>query len=347
MSTKKKDVRTVWGGEYLRFRGMLSTNGNFTLRYGHQTDLPARPREQGKRGYVLELLDGAGRVIDRVFPVVEFITGCSPATENPRPDRNDVDVVAPEEKPRLDPTDDGIATVDEQLRYAESARRIVLRQYDEEIFSTQLAKAPPQIELSRVNLGEKGAELSWEAEAGGEGPLPLHYRVAYVPEGEGRRFLLVNNHRAQRVRVDFSTVPTGGKARLAVLATDGLLSSFTVTEPFATEAKPPELTILQPTEGEVLPPDQPLRIIASVVDGGGSPLPRRYERWTLNKEPLEITEAGLPVTDPLPPGSYHLRLDYREEGRPAASRTVKFTVAERNAAQQRLRALLERVGEDR
>ena len=132
-----------------------------------------------------------------------------------------------------------------------------------------VAPEPPEIAITAVRTTRQGPRPDpWRAERRSE--QPLTYRVVYLVD-DSRAFSLASGLENPSYTADLSGLPGSRTGRLSVLATDGVRSSFAVSEPFPVSQKGPQISIHSPTAGQVVPADQPVNLNGQ---GPTSPVPR-------------------------------------------------------------------------
>mgnify|MGYP006287413343 CR=1 FL=1 len=304
---------------YIRFDGILQEDLEFDFRPGWETARVFRQPDEGTGEFVLELRDEEDEVLTRVSPDVDFRSGCM-TEENETMAATRVLAYVP---------------------YHRDARRLVFRREDAVIFEASVAPEAPSVELNAVELtDEQELHLEWSAEPGGD--RELTYNVVYQLDGE-RYFPLARGLSQTEVDLDLSNVPGGGTARVAVLATDGIRSSFAASEPFEAEGKPPRAWIQRPTDGATLPPDQPVSLIGQALDVAGASLPPDGLVWEVDGD-VVAEGSRLAVADDLQPGEHEITLTYRAGKEARVSETITVRISARNEEQERHRQLMQRRG---
>lgn len=313
--TTRDDQPNGRDARYIRFDGILREDLAFEFRPGWETTRVFRRPDRGDGEFVLELLDAEDDTLTRVSPAVDFRTGC-----------------LTEENDTL-----GADRVVAYVPYHPAARRLLFRRGDTVIFEASVAPEPPTVRLDRVErTGEDELTMAWSAESAGE--RDLTFNVVCVLGGE-RYFPLARGLSEQEATLDLSDVPGGRSVRAAVLATDGIRSSFVASDPFETREKQPTARINSPADGAVLPPDQPVSLVGLAVDVAGAPLPSKGLVWEVDGG--TVAEGARAATaEGLEPGEHRITLTYEGDRKQDVSVSVAIRIAERNERQERHRRIV-------
>ncbi|MFB6080725.1 MAG: Ig-like domain-containing protein [Haloferacaceae archaeon] len=304
---------------YIRFDGRLWEDMTFDPRPGWETEWIASSPPEADGPYRIELLADGDPVVS-VSPAVEFDTGCAP-TE--RREMASARIVA-------------------YLPFNPDADRLVFRREGAVIYERKIPSKPPTIEIEGVERGDEAVTVAWAAEAHGD--VDLTFVVAYVADGK-RAIPLARDHEGDRFTVDTSDLPGAEAAHVAVLATDGIRSSFAVSEPFAVDPKPPRVWIQRPDEGEVVPFGHPVSLVGQATDVTGHSLDDGALRWFVDDEPVASGTRTAAATD-LAPGDHAVELRYAGDDRDGAARAaLTFSVAEPAKARREYDAAMDRLDE--
>jgi hypothetical protein len=161
MAAEKRETYEDDRARYIRFDGILREDLEFDFRPGWETSRVFRQPEEGTGEYVLELLDEQDEVLTRVFPNVDFRSGCM--TEH---------------------NETMAATrVLAYVPYHPDARRLAFRRGERVVFEASVAKEAPSVELNGVErTDEQELHLEWAAEPGGD--RGLTFNVVYELDGD-------------------------------------------------------------------------------------------------------------------------------------------------------------------
>ena len=202
--------------------------------------LPTETIVEGK--YAIELLDANGRSL-RVIPfMANFIN-----VEGER-----VEVVP----------------FDFQIPAIEGTAIIILREGDRVLHRLEVSRSAPEVAMLFPNGGEtlKDIEtISWDARD--EDRDPLTFNVLYSPNDGRSWYPVANGIQEHKLEVDLSHFPGGEKSKFRVIATDGFNTAEDDSDaPFTLVTKPPQVVILNPIDGALLPPTEPVQFKADARD---------------------------------------------------------------------------------
>lgn len=220
---------------FLRLRGRLGADGRLRLRPGY---LVRRRRDVSSRGpwhLVAEVRSRDGSLLSRTPVTVR--TYCRDGSHAGPSGALSVFVEVP--------LTSGAARVD-LIRLDPSGREPVA------LANVEIAASAPRVRLIDPPRGEvRGRQVvRWEADGD---PPPVQFRVRYTHD-DGRTWQPLVRPTAEREAVvDFDEFPGGERCRVAVLATNGTLSSEAVSEPFSVAPKACRAMIHEPPAAARLP----------------------------------------------------------------------------------------------
>ncbi len=296
---------------FLRFAGRLWEDMTFEREAGWETERIADRPKEGSGEYVLELVDQESRPRVAVHPHVDF----DRATSYPATGMRNTRVVA-------------------YIPFDRGGAELVFRRGGRVIDRRDVAPEPPEIAITELEpRGKDRVRIRWRAERRSE--QPLTYRVVYLVD-DSRAFSLASGLENPSYTADLSGLPGSRTGRLSVLATDGVRSSFAVSEPFPVSQKGPQISIHSPTAGQVVPADQPVNLNGQATDVAGASLPQDGLIWLVDGK---VVHKGTPLalaTD-LEPGEHTVSLRYRPGKRIEAEASVGIEVAKRSPEQEAFR----------
>lgn len=317
------DPRPKADGEAFWLRGTVRekpviTGALFPAYHLLQSDVPV---DAGRGAYRIELRDAAGRVLFARSFDVDLVVGDPP-------------------DPAYPPTGHFI----EKVPYFANTARIVLIR-DRAILS-ELARSPnPPVARIVLPRGgdvwdEAGAyEVVWQTDDPDlNGPLDasLWQTVQYSRDDGASWSLVASDTRESSLVLDGAHLGGAQRARIRVLATDGIDTAIAISEPFAVKGKPPSAWIVSPSAGE--------RSIASfqehdlvILEGGGTdledgPLGDAAFSWHSDRDgPLG---TGHRVdTRMLTPGIHEITLEARDGDGEIGTAVVPVEIVEGRNAQ--------------
>jgi hypothetical protein len=219
-----------------------------------QLGLPTETIAEGK--YAIELLDAEGRSLRRIPFLASFI----------------------------DVEGDRVETVyfNYQIPAIQGTAMIVLREGDRVLHTIRASRSAPKLAMAFPNGGEVLKEIetiSWDAQD--EDRDPLTFNVLYSPDDGRSWYPVANGIQETKLEVDLSAFPGGEKSKFRVIATDGF---NTVTDDsdavFTLGTKPPQVVIINPINGALLTPTQPVQLQADAYDPEDGPLSGVSVYWS-------------------------------------------------------------------
>jgi hypothetical protein len=295
-------------GTLIRFAGVLREDHRFVHVPAWETAWVFERPEPGDGSYVVDLLDTESNVVSQASPQIEF-----------RP-----------------PEDAGgglwLADVLVYVPMHPGARVLLFRRMlpnELEIHRAELAARPPGV-AKLVVEGEPRGELrlSWTSEH----DRPVTFNVFFWPDGQSP-LLLASGLAEHALSVAGNGLP-GPAGRFAVAASDGYRSSVAVGQPMAGFSVAVRIRITAPLSGSVLPPDQPIDLVARAEDVSGTTTGVDEVTWLIDGE----TVAQGPVAAaPAPePGGHEIQATGVRGTEPVEPDAVTVTVANRGAAWEEL-----------
>jgi len=297
-------------GSFIRFTGLVDSNGQFQRRVGWETDTPTRWPEPDA-SLRLRAVDETGKVMLEVHPG-RRLDACRAVGDRA------YEVIG-------------------YLPFAIGLSSIELWIDDRLLHRATVAANPPRIFVRKPRIRGGRLAVSWS----GAHDLPLRYVVSLETGTEA--VPLAYKTDLEQVLVAIDDLPGGDACRVAVLATDGTRSTYALSAPFPLTRSRPHPVIVEPADLSTAEPDQPLSLMGWAVQGGGT---RREVdlRWTVDGRALEVS-GNVAATEPLVPGKHVVELVAGDS--PIVAR-ARVTVRARTASQSawhRLVAAIDQVSE--
>jgi hypothetical protein len=265
---------------FLRIAGTLDEAFVYRPRTGWETQRITH-RPQPTPGYRLCLLDDEDRVLVEVEPSVAA-RRCAPEDE---PALLDVLGYLP-----LDP----------------GGTAYVLLRGERPLYRRAIPPVPPRVEITQAEVDGERALLRWQAS--GEGSLRFDVGCR---TGPGRVFALARGIEETSLDADLRGVP-GPEAWFVVIASDGVRSATALSEVFDLPRRAPRVSLMQPADGQRIPPGQPIDLAGLAVDAGGRALPAEALHFTVDGETL-ARGVRQTIAGPLSAGEHRIVLEYHAE----------------------------------
>jgi len=294
---------------FLRFSGTLWENMEFEVDTGYEVGIvPPHADIRGDGSYMVELLSQEGDSLVSYFPDVRFATGCEPDREGQSP-----------------------AMVLAFLPFSPKATQLRFSRGTQVLFEQSIPGRAPRVQNIRVRCDGKRVAVNWTTKIP-RGRRPW-FQIWYVDDA-GNEYLVTEKRGRSSVTFGLDELPGSKKARVRVVASDGVRSGEELSKPFVVPEKAPVAQILSPLDGEQLPPDQPLTLMGNLGTTAGGSVPWGHIEWRIDGKKVESAKqvAGCPCPQP---GRHSVELLYTStEGLKAKSK-VWFKVASRSPSQER------------
>ena len=200
----------------------------------------------------------------------------------------------------------------ETMPYPPDTATIVFTHNDQELRVIPVSPNPPSVQILSPNGGEV-----WD----GDGPYTIRwqasdldddsltFRLQYSADGGASWQPLAVNLKGNEFEVVASDLPGGSNSLVRVTASDGVNTTDAVSDgPFTVSDKPPLAWIIEPEDGALLYPDQPVILEGAATDPEEGPLPGEHLQWRSDVdgplgEGLDLAVPGLSL------GVHHLILN--------------------------------------
>ena len=204
------------------------------------------------------------------------------------------------------PADPGIETFHETIPFVPGTHRVVFTRNGTVLAERVASANPPSVAIDAPRAGETWAAdeeqlIAWTAgDADGD---PLVYLVQYsVDDGVTWQMIGADLVDAE-FTVDVGLLPGADRARIRVLASDGLHTAMAETGPFEVARKAPRLSLSGVVDGQLVLPGSVLALRADYIDVDGDVLADADFVWRSDAAGTLGTGAELDVrADALPPG---------------------------------------------
>jgi hypothetical protein len=200
----------------------------------------------------------------------------------------------------------------EELPWQQGTARIVIKEGQTTLLSTEVSANAPQVTLVSPNGGERWpahgeATIAWEgSDADGD---PLRYTVQYSTDAGQTWSAIAVNLAEQSVTLDLGSLAGSEEALVRVVASDGVNTARDDSdEMFSVGQKPPEVAIVSPADGALVEPGAMLLLqgTASDVEDGGITDESAFE-WYSDREGFLGAGRTL-ILDDIYPGEHLITL---------------------------------------
>jgi hypothetical protein len=255
---------------------------------------------QGPGSYRLRLFNAAGRLVaDQPFSLLEVEGDIGPA----RP----FQVILP---------------------FTVGAVRLVVADNSGVVLAERLISPhAPTVRVLAPNGGEVVGDalvIRWEGEdRDGD---PLFYVVQYSPDDGATWQALATDVPTTTLRVDTNSLPGSNRARIRIIATDGLNTGSDLSDrPFVVPTHPPRAFITAPADGASFVAGRMIAFTAETLDAEDGTLPAERLRWFSDRDGLLGTGDELAVTT-LSLGRHTITLQATDSHGQTAEARIRVTV---------------------
>ena len=299
---RKEITRTTLRAEGKKKRPALTVNGELnlandrldlgTLATGRGLTLTDRP----KRSAYEIVLRGPGR--DKVYPF------------------------EPKEIADL-PEGQERAEVHEVVPFDPRARKIVIEQSGRVLETVKVTRNAPSLKLGKVKKKGDEVKVRWRSRDR-DGGRPTH-SVLYSPDG--KEYLPVaTGLRGRSHTVELDQLPGGKKARIRVVANDGVLTGSSTSKTFKVPAKAPNVSILSPEPAAAGDADDQVQLVADVQDLQDQQFAENDIVWRSDRQGELGT--GPSIVTRLDAGSHEITVTATNSGRKQGSASIRLEVDE-------------------
>ncbi len=167
------------------------------------------------------------------------------------------------------------------LPWNAQAQRIVLLHGEHELDQRIVSSSTPTVTSINVPNGSVSTgDITWTADdPDGD---DLSYVVQYSADDGTTWNTLTAEWTKQHYSLPLNQLPGSTRVRVRIYASDGVLTSEAVSEPFTVTREPPQPVIESPAPGSLLVEAQPLLLEGSAYDKDDGPIPGEKLTWTSN-----------------------------------------------------------------
>jgi hypothetical protein len=224
------------------------------------------------------------------------------------------------------PADPGIETFHETIPFVPGTRRVVFSRNGVPLAERVASANPPSLAIDAPQGGESWAADEEHAVAWTAGDVdgdPLVYLVQYSSD-DGSTWQIVGADLVDPLfTLDAGLLAGATRARIRVLASDGLHTAVAESQPFEVARKEPTLSLLGVSDGQLVLPGTVLALRADYVDFDGDVLEPADVVW--RSDAAGVLGAGVAVdvaADALPPGEQVISVTIPGKIGPAVTRSA-------------------------
>jgi hypothetical protein len=165
--------------------------------------------------------------------------------------------------------------------------RVEVQCEEETLADRQASEYPPTVRVAAPNGGETWASgtqtIAWEAgDADGD---ELHFLVQVSADDGATWTTLASDLTATSLSFDTALLAGSDRARVRVVASDGLLTAQDASdEPFTVALKPPQVAVDWPTDGRSFRPGEVVMLSGYAWDPEDGPLPDASLSWESDRD---------------------------------------------------------------
>jgi hypothetical protein len=308
------------GGGYLRVAGQLHGEVVTALRPFYQVSAAPGSDQPGSGTLAIQLRDGSGQAL--------FTRYFEPQAYGDVHDDLDTPQFFNPGGPAAPHDHAGPAFFQEVLPFAAGTARIVILHHGVEVASRAVSASAPVVDLLAPDGGQgwgaSGTQtIAWaSSDADGD---PLWHTLQYSPDGGAHWLALAVNVTGSQYVLDAAALAGSQQALVRVTATDGVNTAQDVSAAvFSVAPKPPQVHILSPMSGSVVPPGALVELEGLVLDLEDGRVAESALTWSSDRQGVLGTGINQ-TTASLAPGWHTLTLTAQDaSGMTATSSTRLF-----------------------
>jgi hypothetical protein len=215
------------------------------------------------------------------------------------------------------------AEVHEVVPFDPRTREIAIEQNGRALKTVKASRHAPTVKISKLKMKGGEAKVRWRSRDR-DGGRRTH-SVLY--SADGKEYLPVAaGLRGKSYSVDLSELPGGKKARIRVVANDGVLTGAATSKTFKVPVKAPEVSILAPAPGAAFDADDQIQLSASVDDLQDNDFAAKDIVWRSDKQGELGT--GPDLLTRLDAGTHEITVTATNSGKKSGSASIRLEVAE-------------------
>ncbi len=266
---------------FINFSGIIDELGHVQLEPLLQsTDRPNLAKLSGKSNFFARLYYNKDGVIERNVHSFK-INACDT-----------------EEKYGLEQTGFWVS-----LPHVNGANLIQLLQGEDVVFEQRIVDLPKAKDID-VKTVKNRIDISWESQS----QAILAFYVALKFEN-GKSISLGMVDKENKLSFEIEGLPNGGKARVEVTATDGLVSVSTNSKPILIDACSPLGSIISPHDGAQFEEFEPISLMANCYDAFGEQVNWQENQvvWVINGD-IFTNNSPIELLKNIGPGNHTIEL---------------------------------------
>jgi hypothetical protein len=214
-----------------------------------------------------------------------------------------------------------VATFNEVVRFDKRARAIAVEEGGRELAAQKISRSSPSVRLGKVKKKGDEVKVRWRSRDRDGGKRT--HSVLY--SSDGKEYLPVAaGLKGRSYTVDLSALPGGKKARIRVVANDGVLTGSATSKAFGVPVKAPEVSILSPAPGQAFDSDDQVQLTADVRDLQDRQFAAKDIVWRSNLQGELGTGPSLLTR--LDAGSHEITATATNSGRKSGSASLRVEV---------------------
>jgi len=216
------------------------------------------------------------------------------------------------------------------LPYLADIARLVLRKGNINLAMESVSPNSPSLNIIEPTEGQSWIQngtysIKWNAnDVDGDS---LTYAVHYSSDGTEWLPLRTNVTDTQ-IRINSSELPGGSKARVRILASDGINTNYAESPAFLVEPKLPQVDIISPENGSTIPTDTPIFLQGYTYDLEDGALQEAALRWNSSKDG-DLGVGALTLAN-LTPGQHSITLVATDSDGNTTSSSINIYIGHRD-----------------
>ena len=208
------------------------------------------------------------------------------------------------------------------MPFDRGTRKIAIEQNGRALATAKVSRNAPSVRIAKLKKKGDEVKVRWRSRDR-DGGRRTH-SVLYSPDG--KEYLPVaTGLRGRSHTVELDQLPGGKKARIRVVANDGVLTGSATSKTFKVRAKAPDVSILAPERGATFDADDQVQLVADVQDLQDQQFAAKDIVWRSDLQGELGTGPSL-ITR-LDAGSHEITATATNSGKRSGSASIRLDVA--------------------
>ena len=213
------------------------------------------------------------------------------------------------------------AEVHEVVPFEPGTQKIAIEQNGRALETVKVSRNAPSVKVGKVKKKGDEVKVRWRSRDRDGGKRT--HSVLY--SADGKEYLPVaSGLRGNSYKLDLDELPGGKKARIRVVANDGVLTGSDTSKDFKVAVKAPDVSILAPAAGTTFDADDQIQLVAGVQDLQDQQFAAKDIVWRSDVQGKLGT--GTALLTHLDAGSHEITATATNSGRKSGSASIRVEV---------------------